>query len=99
MAEITVFSNMDWYLLATPPEQEIEGKIRKTTTRPVVTGRPAIYHLETAGRPRYPIYTGGKQEEVFENLLDAQVVIIGKMITMAIDKTRKEIWPAAVRTV
>jgi len=94
----SVFSNQDWYLQAVEPEQEITGKVRKNTTREVVTGRPAIYHLETAGKPRYPIYTGGKLEDIFEGFLDAQVVITGKMVTMAIDRTRKEIWPATVRS-
>jgi len=97
MPEVSVFSEQNWYTQAVENEEEITGTIRKTPVRGPAVGRMFVYHLETNGKPRYPIYTGGKQEEVFENLVGTEVVVTGKRVTMAIDKTRKEIWPSKVR--
>lgn len=90
-----LFREDSWYTSNEAPEQELEGTLRKASESRVSIGRHHIYYLEV-GRNRFPVYTGAKEEVVLESLLGKQVKMTGKLVTMTVDRTRKEIWPGQV---
>lgn len=91
-----IFCGDSWYLDKNLPEQVFEGEIVKETKEPGVSiNRIYLYFLKVKDA-LYPIYTGAKEEKIFETLVGTHVRLRGKLILSTLNKQVKEIWPARV---